>query len=79
MNHENGTRSPTVKASKASKTGKTSRKAAFPAMEIQREVKPNPDDIKRRAYEIYLGRMARGEPGDSHSDWERAERELARR
>jgi hypothetical protein len=75
MNPENGTKSPTAKTTK---TAKTSRKAAFPAMEIHREVKPNPDDVKRRAYEIYLGRIARGEPGTQETDWSRAESELAR-
>ena len=35
---------------------------------------PNHDDIRRRAYEIYLERD--GLPGDELDDWLRAEREL---
>jgi hypothetical protein len=36
----------------------------------------NPHVIRRRAYEIYLGR--KGGPGDHLSDWIQAERELER-
>ena len=35
---------------------------------------PQPEDIARRAYEIFLER--RGAPGDPLDDWTRAEREL---
>ena len=35
---------------------------------------PNHDEIRRRAYEIYLERD--GHPGDELDDWLRAEREL---
>jgi hypothetical protein len=34
-------------------------------------------DIRRRAYEIYCARCARGEPGDEASDWLKAEAELS--
>ena len=48
-------------------------------LKAQREMKPASDDIRRRAYEIYLQRINRGEPGSPESDWCRAERELAQR
>jgi hypothetical protein len=35
---------------------------------------PSDEEIRRRAYEIYLERG--GLPGDEHDDWLRAEREL---
>jgi hypothetical protein len=35
---------------------------------------PSHEEIRRRAYEIYLGRD--GRPGDGLDDWLRAEREL---
>jgi len=35
---------------------------------------PSPEEIRRRAYEIYLERG--GGPGDELDDWMRAEREL---
>ena len=34
------------------------------------------DDIRRLAYEIYLARISRGEPGDEKQDWLEAERQL---
>jgi hypothetical protein len=43
------------------------------------EPKPTDDQIRRRAYEIYLRRVAGGKPGDPKSDWVQAERELSRR
>jgi hypothetical protein len=46
---------------------------------VQREVKPAADDIRRRAYEIYLERQVKGRPGTPESDWQQAERELSRR
>lgn len=41
-----------------------------------REVKPNRDLIRRRAFEIYQERIARGIRGDAQTDWLQAEREL---
>jgi hypothetical protein len=38
-------------------------------------VPPTPEEIARRAYEIYMGRG--GEAGDAAQDWLQAERELA--
>jgi len=35
---------------------------------------PNEQQIRERAYEIFLRRN--GGPGDAHSDWAQAEREL---
>lgn len=52
---------------------------SIPAMDIQREVKPPTDEVRRRAYEIYLQRTQRGEPGSPESDWGRAELELRQR
>jgi hypothetical protein len=34
------------------------------------------EDIRARAYEIYLRRVQDGEAGDAQADWLRAEREL---
>lgn len=41
------------------------------------EVKPERDQVQRRAYEVYMRRLASGAPGDEASDWAQAERELA--
>jgi hypothetical protein len=58
------------------------RKTEGEPLHIQREVKPvagpNAEDVRRRAYEIYLHRCTTGEPGCPESDWTRAERELTR-
>ena len=45
-----------------------------PAAHQMRQPDLNPHLIRRRAYEIYLGRN--GGPGDHVSDWIQAEREL---
>ena len=55
---------PKTKASSSAKT-KTPRVA---------KTKPSQEDIALRAYQIYLERN--GAPGDSRSDWLRAEAEL---
>lgn len=34
------------------------------------------DDIRRRAFEIYLERSSKGESGDEKQDWLRAEQEI---
>lgn len=62
-------------------TRTTKAKAEAAPIHIQREVKPtrpSADEVRRRAYEIYLQRMQSGEPGSPESDWSRAERELTR-
>lgn len=41
------------------------------------EVKPTADLIQKRAYELYLRRLASGQPGDAVGDWTRAEQELS--
>lgn len=41
------------------------------------EGKPPADAVRRRAYEIYMSRAAKGLPGSEGSDWTQAERELA--
>jgi glycosyltransferase involved in cell wall biosynthesis len=66
-------------------TSKTRRTATTPkrtrstimtktAGEVMGLMEPPHDDIRRRAYEIYLGRH--GAPGDPVADWLQAEREL---
>lgn len=35
------------------------------------------EDIRKRAYEIYLERISRNEPGDEMRDWLEAQRQLA--
>ena len=62
-------------------TNSRRKKTEIPSINIEREVKhslPTPDDVKRRAYEIYLHRMRAGQPGSPESDWSRAEHELGR-
>ena len=51
--------------------------AATPKPKTSRAKKSSPthEEISLRAYEIYLERN--GAPGDPHSDWLRAEAELA--
>lgn len=42
------------------------------------EVKAAPaaqDAIRKRAYELYVERIAKGQPGDAKTDWLKAERE----
>jgi hypothetical protein len=82
-----------MKQKTAPKSPRSPGKAANPAtaapLDIQREVKPGHngvhtdaaptfEDIRRRAYEIYLHRMQVGEPGSPETDWDRAQRELSR-
>ena len=43
------------------------------------ETKPSPDELRRRAYQIYLERLARGEEGSEISDWQQAEASLTRK
>jgi hypothetical protein len=44
-----------------------------------RELKPDADAIRRRAYELYRRREATGLGGTAESDWTRAESELRAR
>lgn len=46
---------------------------------VSAEIKPSIDDLRRRAYEIYLKRQSAGSPGSPDSDWKQAERELNKR
>lgn len=39
-------------------------------------VKPAPELVRTRAYELYQSRCAKGVPGDAATDWTQAEREL---
>ncbi len=52
-------------------------KSTTPKTKTSRPAKTNPtrEEIALRAYQIYLERN--GAPGDSHSDWLRAEAELS--
>lgn len=44
-----------------------------------REVKVSAEQIRKRAFELYCQRAAKGIDGDSTSDWLQAERELRAR
>jgi hypothetical protein len=50
-----------------------------PTASVSAEIKPSLDDIRRRAYEVYLKRQSTGTPGSPESDWTQAENELTRR
>jgi len=41
------------------------------------EHKHSPEAIRERAYQIYCKRCECGEDGDSHSDWDKAVREIS--
>jgi hypothetical protein len=41
--------------------------------------KPTEELIRERAHQIWLERMARGQPGTAESDWRLAELELAQK
>jgi hypothetical protein len=59
---------------------KTAAPTPTPAMQVVAEARNNllpinlEDEIRRRAYEIYLQRGST--PGDEHADWLTAEREI---
>ena len=40
------------------------------------ELKPSADSIRKRAYELFMERVAKGRPGDERTDWLQAEKEL---
>ena len=42
----------------------------------KREVKPNLDQVRQKAYDLYQARTRAGKPGDPGADWDQAEREL---
>ena len=42
----------------------------------KRRVTPTEEQVRARAFQIYLARN--GAPGDAHSDWVQAERELTK-
>ncbi|MBC7771589.1 MAG: hypothetical protein H7210_03755 [Pyrinomonadaceae bacterium] len=50
-----------------------------PTASVSAEIKPSLDDLRRRAYEVYLNRQSTGTPGTPDSDWKQAEVELTRR
>jgi hypothetical protein len=66
---------------KTTKTGgtatvkpRTTRKSPTAAAKGFAPVQPTQDQLRMRAYEIFLRRN--GGPGDAHDDWTQAEREL---
>jgi len=65
---QNGSGTSSAQASKS--------KTAAPRPSSQTEVKISGDDIRRRAYEIYLNRQTLGRDGCPETDWAEAEREL---
>ncbi len=73
-----------TKASKPSATSRsTAKKSGNPAASEKvtakpvsaRKRKPTQEEIALKAHEIYLERVAKGDPGDPDSDWHKA-REL---
>ena len=48
------------------------RDSAVPA---RNDSRPNPNQVRERAYLIYQARCNNGSPGDAQSDWLQAERE----
>jgi len=58
------------------KRDKSQTKSAQQRKEAPASHRPTHDEIKRRAYQIYIERGAR--PGNELDDWLRAERELER-
>lgn len=71
-NHARMTRSSPTAAGAASSSVQSNPAAAV-------EIKPNPEAVRRRAYELYLERARTGKPGDEAADWVQAERELLAR
>lgn len=65
-------------SSMAKEVKKTTRKTAGTitksAPKARVRAMPTEDEIRARAYQIFLARN--GAPGDAHSDWVQAEREL---
>jgi hypothetical protein len=57
---------------------KSAAPAAAPKAIVAVDLKPSADAVRRKAYELYVERIAKGQPGDERTDWIRAERELTR-
>ncbi len=53
--------------------------AVVPPAASIREIKPASDDIRRRAYELYCQRNAKGTRGTPEEDWAHAERDLLKK
>lgn len=64
-------------APQASGAARTADQGATKSNGPVREVKPSAELIRRRAYEIYQDRLARGIRGDANTDWLQAEREIS--
>jgi hypothetical protein len=71
------TRKTTAKKPTPARTTSTARKPTARKTVTKSAAKsvPTQEQIRERAFEIYLRRN--GGPGDAHSDWVQAERELA--
>lgn len=69
-----GTKPATRKTT--TKTTTTTRNATVPKTRAAADIQLTADQIRQRAYEIYLRRN--GGPGDQTSDWVQAEQELRR-
>ena len=66
------TRTPTPKTETKARTSATSRTTT--RSKTKQAIGVTEDQIRERAYHIFLQRN--GGPGDAHSDWQQAEREL---
>ncbi len=81
-------KAPAAEAPVARKAAKKAAKKAAPAKStpetgtapVAKSAKPMPtsEAVARAAYLIYRRRVEHGLPGDSHSDWLEAERQLAK-
>lgn len=70
-------KAPAKKAAKKAPAKKAPAKKAAKKAAKTKAAAPSIDDITRVAYSIYLKRMETGTPGDSHSDWIEAEKQLS--
>jgi hypothetical protein len=71
-----GTRKPTAVAT-APSSPQARPAATTPQIPPIGAARPTADQVRQRAYQIYLERTAKGDRGDAAADWLRAERELA--
>ncbi|MGW8315916.1 MAG: hypothetical protein ACWGNV_09975 [Bacteroidales bacterium] len=60
-------KSAVAKASKPAASKKTATKSARTGKKV-----PSHEEISQKAHEIYMDRVAKGEPGDPDSDWHKA-------
>lgn len=68
----------TAKKAPATSKKKVAKKAAKKAPKKNSKIMPpSHEEIASRAYHIYTDRMASGQTGDAHSDWQQALQELS--